>query len=209
MATKELNCAHCSVLNCSTRAGEFPPFCPTTSMDPEFKAEVLAKYEGINREIMLTAARVELENYCKFSRVEETMDFARRMGYKKLGVATCVGLIRETRMLAKILEHNGFEVYGVACKIGSVEKTDLGIYGCEEVGKRACNPIMQAEVLNREKTDMNIVMGLCVGHDSLFYKYSKAVTTTLVVKDRVTGHNPVAAIYNAESYYRKKVFAPK
>ena len=50
-------------------------------------------------------------------------------------------------------------------------------------------------------------MGLCVGHDSLFYKYAEGLTTTMVVKDRVTGHNPVAAIYNAESYYKKKLFS--
>ena len=68
-----------------------------------------------------------------------------------------------------------------------------------------CNPILQAKVLNREKTDINIVMGLCVGHDSLFYKYSKALTTTLVTKDRVLGHNPVAALNCAHSYYMDKL----
>ena len=34
-----------------------------------------------------------------------------------------------------------------------------------------------------------------MGHDSLFYKHSKAPVTTLVVKDRKLGHNPVAALY--------------
>ena len=66
-----------------------------------------------------------------------------------------------------------------------------------------CNPVMQAKILNKEKTDMNIIMGLCVGHDSLFYKYSEALVTTLVAKDRVMGHNPVAALYTSESYYGK------
>ena len=60
---------------------------------------------------------------------------------------------------------------------------------------------MQAKILNKEKTDMNIVMGLCVGHDSLFYKYSEALVTTLVAKDRVMGHNPAAALSTSESYY--------
>lgn len=66
-----------------------------------------------------------------------------------------------------------------------------------------CNPIMQAKILNEQATDLNIVMGLCVGHDSLFYKYSEALTTTLVTKDRVLGHNPAAALYTAESYYSR------
>lgn len=66
-----------------------------------------------------------------------------------------------------------------------------------------CNPILQAKVLNEAKTELNIVMGLCVGHDSLFYKYSDALVTTCVTKDRVLGHNPVAALYTADFYYRK------
>ena len=66
-----------------------------------------------------------------------------------------------------------------------------------------CNPIHQSRRLNKEETDLNILVGLCVGHDSLFYKYSKAPVTTLVVKDRVLGHNPVAALYTADSYYGK------
>ena len=57
--------------------------------------------------------------------------------------------------------------------------------------------------MNAEKTELNIVMGLCVGHDSLFNKYSEALVTTLVVKDRVLGHNPAAALYNANSYYHR------
>lgn len=66
-----------------------------------------------------------------------------------------------------------------------------------------CNPILQAKVLNKEKTDLNVVVGLCVGHDSLFYKYSDTLVTTAVTKDRVLGHNPAAALYTADSYYSK------
>jgi len=65
------------------------------------------------------------------------------------------------------------------------------------------NPIYQAELMNREKTDLNILLGLCVGHDSLFLKYAESPVTVLAVKDRVTGHNPLAAIYLSDSYYRK------
>jgi pyruvate dehydrogenase E2 component (dihydrolipoamide acetyltransferase) len=109
------------------------------------------------------------------------------MGFRKLGIATCVGLIDESRVLAKILRKNGFEVTAAACKIGSFRKTDVGVdlEHITKTGEFMCNPILQAEVLNREHTDLNIVMGLCVGHDSLFYKYSDALVTTLVAKDRV------------------------
>ena len=76
-----------------------------------------------------------------------------------------------------------------------------------------CNPIMQANLLNDAETDFNILVGLCVGHDSLFFKYSDAMTTVLVAKDRVLGHNPAAALYTTSTYYarllRKGIDVPK
>ena len=48
----------------------------------------------------------------------------------------------------------------------------------------------------------NVLLGLCVGHDSLFFKYTEAPCTVLAVKDRLLGHNPMAAVYNVDSYYR-------
>lgn len=84
------------------------------------------------------------------------------------------------------------------------DKTLVGIdEDCKAVGPNMCNPILQARHLNRLGTELNIVVGLCVGHDSIFYKYSQALTTTLVVKDRVTGHNPCAVLYNLDSYYKR------
>ena len=113
-------------------------------------------------------------------------------------------MISETRALASILRSHGFEVFGIACKAGAVPKTQVGIDpACCEIGGNMCNPILQAKLLNEARTELNIVMGLCVGHDSLFYKYAEALTTTLVTKDRVTGHNPVAALHTLHSYYQK------
>jgi uncharacterized metal-binding protein len=66
-----------------------------------------------------------------------------------------------------------------------------------------CNPISQAELLNRAGTELNVIMGLCVGHDSLFTKHSKGLVTTLVTKDRVLAHNPVGALHLADTYYRR------
>lgn len=74
-------------------------------------------------------------------------------------------------------------------------------------GVNACNPIMQAHVLERAGADLNVIVGLCLGHDVLFNKYSHAPTTTLVVKDRVTGHNPCVGIYASDSLYRKRIDA--
>ena len=129
-----------------------------------------------DRKLAQVAAGIESDGYRKWPRVQETILFAKRMGYHKIGIATCVALIRESRTLAKMLRANGS-------------------------GPVACNPVLQAQLLNEAGTELNIVMGLCVGHDSLFYKHAQAVTTTLVVKDRVLVHNPVMALYTADGYY--------
>ena len=187
-------------------------FCMTERISGEELDKVMEIYreDDLVHKAAIASAEVESEFYCRYTRVEETMAFARKMGAKKIGIATCVGLLAETRVLAKILRKNGFEVVGVACKMGSMNKTDIGIpqFCAEATGPVMCNPVLQAMVLNREKTDLNVLMGLCVGHDSLFCRYSEALATTLVVKDRVLGHNPVQAIYQAESYYKKLLQKP-
>ena len=98
----------------------------------------------------------------------------------------------------------------MACKVGSVDKTDIGLdpkYTCK-TGPVMCNPILQANLLNKAGTQLNVVVGLCVGHDSLFYKYSKALATTLVTKDRVLAHNPVGVLYQTRAYYKRLLQQP-
>lgn len=200
------SCVDCGVLNCRTRDKEYPDFCLTAELTPDITEKVRKLYEDDeNNKVSVISAQIENEFYLRYTRVEELIEFAKRMGYRKIGIATCVGLIEESRILARILRKNGFEVYGAVCKIGSFLKKDVGVAEEDMVrtGAVMCNPIMQAEVLNNAETDFNVVMGLCVGHDSLFYKYSDALVTTLVAKDRVLAHNPVGALYQAKAYYKK------
>lgn len=140
-------------------------------------------------------------------RVQEVCEFARKMGYNKLGIAFCGGLRAEARTLSQILETQGFEVVSVACKVGGIPKEQLGLREEEKVRigefEAMCNPITQATILNEAKTELNILVGLCVGHDSLFLKYSEALCTVLIAKDRLLGHNPVAALYASGSYYSR------
>jgi uncharacterized metal-binding protein len=141
------------------------------------------------------------------TRIVETCEFARKMGYQRLGLAFCVGLVKEARLVTGILESHGFEVVSVLCKAGRTAKEVIGLDESEKIfqgtDEAMCNPIYQATVLNHEKSQFNVLLGLCVGHDALFFKYAKAPTTVLAVKDRVTGHNPLAAVYLSESYYQK------
>ncbi len=141
------------------------------------------------------------------SRLEETMELAKRMGYKRLGVAFCIGLRYEANILVPVLENRGFEVVSVCCKCGSVPKEELGLKSWEKINPEGfeamCHPIAQAALLNEAKTDFNILVGLCVGHDSLFLKNSKALCTILVAKDRLFGHAPLMALYQSKSYHRR------
>lgn len=200
------SCIDCAVVNCDKQNSRYPAFCPTEELNQDFLEDTMSLYtdDEENHRATIAAAEVEYENYCKMTRIEEIMEFAKKTGAKKLGIATCVGLIAEARTAAKIFRAHGFEVFGVGCKVGAQPKTSVGIDArCEAVGKNMCNPILQAKMLNEEKTDLNIVIGLCVGHDSMFYKYSDALCTTLVTKDRVLAHNPVGALYQAGAYYSR------
>lgn len=205
------SCIDCGIGNCDHMDKSYPGFCLTTNMDPELKQEAVDAYKDEeNKRIMVASAEVEYENYCKMTRVEETMEFAKKIGARKIGIATCVGLLQEAGIFARILRKHGFEVFGICCKAGTVEKKVVGIPECcESIGKNMCNPILQAKQLNAEKTDLNVVIGLCVGHDSLFYKYSDALVTTLLTKDRVLGHNAVAALYQSRAYYARLLEDPE
>lgn len=200
------SCTDCGTQNCKFKDRTYPDFCPTSNLADADLQWALERYdEGRNHDIMVASAEVEFEGYCQWTRVQEIMEFARKIGAKRIGIANCIGLINEARTFARILRANGFEPYAIICKVAGKEKSSIGIpKQCEEIGAAMCNPILQARLLNQAGTDLNVVIGLCVGHDSLFYKYSDAYVTTLVTKDRVTGNNPAAALYTAGSYYKKK-----
>ena len=138
----------------------------------------------------------------KLTRLEELARFCSEMNFKKIGVAFCIGLEEEAKILHKILEKN-FDVFSVCCKVCGIDKEKSGLKKIKEDRYEAmCDPIGQATILNDNKTDLNIIFGLCMGHDILFSKYSKAPVTTLLVKDRVLAHNPVGAL---NKYYRNKL----
>lgn len=204
--TDNPTCVDCGTQNCKFKNRTYPEFCLTTHLEDSDMEWALERYEeGRNKEIIIASAEVEYEGYCQWTRVQEIMEFARKINARKIGIANCIGLINEARIFARILRANGFEVYSVICKVAGKPKSSVGIPAvCESIGAAMCNPILQARLLNNAQTDLNVVIGLCVGHDSLFYKYSDAYVTTLVTKDRVTGNNPAAALYTAQSYYKKK-----
>ena len=208
-------CVLCGVKACTMapEAKEVPPFCPMPA-EPELLAEVEDAYlsDPALRRMALESARTESAGYCRATRVEEIMDFARRMGWRRLGIAHCVGLMQEARAAREIFLAGGFDVCTVCCKAGSIDKERVGIRDDEKVRpgqyEAMCSPVGQAALLDKAGTQFNVVIGLCVGHDSLFFAYSKAPVTVLVAKDRVLGNNPAAALYTSHSYYRRLTEKP-
>jgi uncharacterized metal-binding protein len=150
-----------------------------------------------------TATALESRYYGRLTRVEELIRFAKAMGYRRLGIAFCIGLAEEARVLAEMLKLH-FEVTAACCKTAGVEKEALGLEKIvPERTEAMCNPVAQALVLNEAGTDLNLIVGLCLGHDIIFSRHSEAPVTTLVVKDRVLAHNPVGALHSG--YWRKKL----
>jgi uncharacterized metal-binding protein len=166
--------------------------------------DILADYEGEDLEIMKVASGIEAKYYMQKTRLEEILLFTKELGYERIGVAFCIGLEKEAKSFCEIMEKH-LTVESVCCKVCGVEKDTYDLDKIrEESIEIACNPIAQANVLNRAGTQLNIIIGLCLGHDILFNKYSEAPVTTFIVKDRVLAHNPAGALYS--KYYMKNVF---
>ncbi len=202
---------------CRNPNGKAPDFCPTRDLSQLTKSS-LKIYEKVEyAEFAKQASIQEAEGYADRdlgyaqvrptkTRIEEIAEFAQKMKYRRLGLAFCIGLRREAKIVAEIYSGKGFDVVSVICKTGCRDKELIGLSEDQKIvpqePEAMCNPVLQAMVLNQSQTEFNIMLGLCVGHDSLFLKEAEAPCTVLAVKDRVLGHNPLAAIYNIDSYYR-------
>jgi uncharacterized metal-binding protein len=166
------------------------------SRAPAGRAALEAYADPAVLELSREAARIEARGYRVWDRARETVEFARRMGYRRLGLAFCISLAPEAEAFARRLQDEGFEVVSVLCKTGAVPKeTLLGLSAADKVCpgqvETMCNPVAQARLLAAASVDLNVVMGLCVGHDTLFYAHAEGPVTCLVVKDRVHDHKPV------------------
>lgn len=215
------NCATCSFAIserlCRNEDGRSPSSCPTKNRPDLIEASINEYQKPDISEFAKQASIQEGEGYGQKERgydyvkpikprIVETIEFAQKMKFKRLGIVFCMGLRKEAKVVEKLLSSRNFEVVSAICKVGRIDKEQIGILKNQQVdiknSETMCNPILQALILNKEKTEFNILLGLCVGHDSLFFKYADAPCTVLAVKDRLLGHNPLAAIYNIDSYYR-------
>ena len=214
-------CAVCSIevteRFCRQEKGKAPGNCPSTrSLDIVKEALDILKDPGV-MEVARQASIQEGEAYGDREkgyahirpikpRIQETIEFAQKMKFHRICLVFCLGMRKEAEIIHKIFTDNGFETISVICKAGAVSKEELGLLREQQIDpstfEAMCNPILQALTANYHESEMNVLFGLCVGHDALFLKYATAYNTVLASKDRLLAHNPLAAIYQYDSYYR-------
>lgn len=189
-----MKCSHCKHHKCYTEGQN----CTKYSAE-----EVAGLYEGESYEIMKAAACTEGRYYNEISRLQESAEFAKILGAKKIGVAFCIGLAQEADLIAQYFEQF-FAVESVCCKVCGVEKAALGLEQIKEGARETmCDPMMQAKILEEGGAELLFTVGLCVGHDMLFNKAAHKPVSCLVAKDRLLAHNPLGAVYSR--YWRRKL----
>jgi len=214
------DCAECPIpldkRICRNPEGAGPRGCPCTTYDTAAGEAAAAIYDRPDvREFARQASLQEADGYAGREpgtgphrpakpRVLEIAEFASRFENRRIGLAFCSGLRNEAKLVAELWRGMGLDVVSVICKVGSLPKEDLGLTDRDKVHpgspESMCNPVGQALLLERAGTGLNVALGLCVGHDSLFFRFSKAPATVLAAKDRLLGHNPLAALGGLDSY---------
>jgi uncharacterized metal-binding protein len=175
-----VECATCASHACRLgRTDAAPSTCPMRGPFPPF--EYLYRTEEVRR-LAYHAARVEAEGYCRWTRVHEIVELARRMNYQRIGLAHCPDMRREALLAAGYLREQRIDA------LLPPEVAD-------------CDPIGQARFFARHATAFNAIAGMCVGHDALFIRHAHAPVTSLVVRDQRLRHNPVAALYLRDGYF--------
>jgi uncharacterized metal-binding protein len=155
------------------------------------------------RRILDAAADISLERERQLCRLAELIYFCIEMRYRTVGLAYCIDLQEPAQILSGVLGRF-FDVVPVCCKVGGIFQESAS--GAGPGGPVACNPAGQAMLLNRAGTDINVMVGLCVGADTVFTRASEAPVTTLFVKDKSLANNPIGALYS--EYYLRESLSP-
>lgn len=181
-----MNCTVCDSKICRTGVS-----CNKEKYDIETTMEEFHSPE--NQQIIQAAAfLVDDGRAGTLSRLEEIIEFVKRMKYKKVGLAYCYGMESDAIKVHDIFKNEDIKLQTISCSVSGILQDEINQNSC--IHKVSCNPIGQAHQLNAEEVDFVIIMGICLGHDILLQKNLKADFTTFVVKDRVNKHNPIKSI---------------
>ncbi|MFC2060664.1 DUF1847 domain-containing protein [Chloroflexota bacterium] len=198
-------CNACAKLECRRDYPDgIPAYCVATRFH-DIVEQTKAEYSAPDAiDIYKAAGAVVTNGYRKWPRIQEAIELAKELKLSRIGLASCVALIQELRLITELFTGAGFFVASAVCQVGRVSPEARGVPELKGLHGATCNPIAQAEILNNEGTQLNFILGLCLGHDILFNSHSKAPVSTLIVKDRVTGNNPSAALYS--SFHRRPLW---
>jgi uncharacterized metal-binding protein len=180
-----LNCAGCDSKECVDGKDCFGE-----------RGEHLGLYRsrGVTR-LHEAASAIEARHYGSETRLGEIVRLGKELACPSVGLAFCVGLSEEACVVEEILSRH-FEVLSVCCKACGITKREVGLEQIsDDRDEVMCNPAGMASLLNGAGTKLNVLCGLCVGHDAIFSMISDAPVTTLIAKDRVLAHNPAGAVY--------------
>jgi len=178
-----------------------PEYCQANDFLIDLRNSTKEYTEPESLALYKAASMVGQHNGGMTPRIKEALLLCQELQLSKIGFGACTAMEWEFGYIKKLFAEAGFKVFAASCQIGRVSAEYRGVPEVNECIRSACNPIGQAKVLNSIGTELNFILGLCMGHDILFTKYSEAPVSTLIVKDRVTGNNPAAALYG---YHRRK-----
>jgi uncharacterized metal-binding protein len=180
-------CDSCTTITNSLGSVEYPEGCLTMALDREELNKIIHIYTDSS---IATPSPTAAEEFSEsgsgtFRHANEIVQHARNLGAKKIGITSCAAFLKETRHLITYLKGQGFESYCVICKTGTV----ISIPEQQHKTKNdpldsICNPALQAYILEREKTELNVIVGICDYHNPNFIRHSKAPVTYLIVNDR-------------------------
>jgi uncharacterized metal-binding protein len=181
-----MDCTKCNIKSCRTLEA-----CKSSKIDAE---KVMGEYHKSHNQTIVQAAAALVDNgkAGTLGRLDEVIEFAKSMNYKKVGLAYCYGMEVQAAQVSNYIRLSGLPIAPVSCTVGGFSQASVNETSCIE--KVSCNPFSQAEQMNAAGVDFAISMGLCMGHDILFNKHVNADVTTLLVKDRVFNNQPLEVL---------------
>ena len=104
-------CEGCGVRACVTGEGTAPEHCPIRM--PGYSEKVSAVYAK-NKNAALESASQRVcgakTDRDRIPRLKIVIEYCRKMGYKKIGIAFCAMVFEEMDWYSRMLRKNGFEV---------------------------------------------------------------------------------------------------
>lgn len=130
----------------------------------------------------------------KWPRLRHILEFCLASGIQKVGIGCCSLFLKEAHFVKHYLSVKDIQSIVVCCKIGGIQLKDIDI-NCDSVSEYfLCNPVGQIQIFNSQNTELNLMMGLCIGHDIIFSEMSNAPVTTLFIKEHKSGHTPYSTL---------------